>query len=44
MAPPLVFLNSDDASYVNGHNLVVDAGFTSAMTTNQVDFAGLSAD
>ena len=21
MAPPLVFLNSDDASYVSGHNL-----------------------
>jgi hypothetical protein len=29
---------------VNGHNLVVDAGFTSAMTTNQVDFAGLGAE
>jgi NAD(P)-dependent dehydrogenase (short-subunit alcohol dehydrogenase family) len=44
MAPPLVFLNSDDASYVNGHNLLVDAGFTAAMTTNQVDFAGLRAE
>jgi NAD(P)-dependent dehydrogenase (short-subunit alcohol dehydrogenase family) len=44
MAPPLVFLNSDDASYVNGHNLLVDAGFSAAMTTGQVDFAGLSTD
>jgi len=44
MAPPLVFLNSDDASYVSGHNLIVDAGFTAAMTTNQVDFSGLSTD
>jgi len=44
MAPPLVFLNSDDASYVSGHNLIVDAGFTAAMTTNQVDFAGLPTD
>jgi NAD(P)-dependent dehydrogenase (short-subunit alcohol dehydrogenase family) len=43
MAPPLVFLNSDEASYVSGHNLVVDAGFTAAMTTNQVDFATLPA-
>ncbi len=43
MAPPLVFLNSDEASYVSGHNLIVDAGFTAAMTTNQVDFATLPA-
>jgi NAD(P)-dependent dehydrogenase (short-subunit alcohol dehydrogenase family) len=41
MAPPLVFLNSDEASYVNGHNLLVDAGFTAAMTTGQVDFSTL---
>jgi NAD(P)-dependent dehydrogenase (short-subunit alcohol dehydrogenase family) len=43
MAPPLVFLNSDEASYVNGHNLLVDAGFTAAMTTGQVDFSSLPA-
>ena len=41
MAPPLVFLNSDEASYVNGHNLLVDAGFTAAMSTGQVDFSTL---
>lgn len=41
MAPPLVFLNSDEASYVNGHNLLVDAGFTAAMTTGQVDLTTL---
>jgi NAD(P)-dependent dehydrogenase (short-subunit alcohol dehydrogenase family) len=41
MAPPLVFLNSDEASYVSGHNLLVDAGFTAAMTTGQVDLASL---
>jgi NAD(P)-dependent dehydrogenase (short-subunit alcohol dehydrogenase family) len=44
MAPPLVFLNSDEASYVSGHNLLVDAAFTAAMTTGQVDFATLPTD
>jgi NAD(P)-dependent dehydrogenase (short-subunit alcohol dehydrogenase family) len=43
MAPPLVFLNSEEASYVSGHNLLVDAGFTAAMTTGQVDFTTLPA-
>ncbi len=43
MAPPLVFLNSDEASYVAGHNLVADAGFTAAMTTGQVDVSSLPA-
>jgi NAD(P)-dependent dehydrogenase (short-subunit alcohol dehydrogenase family) len=42
MAPPLIFLNSDDASYVSGHNLIVDAGFTAAMTTGQVDLTALT--
>ncbi|HEV2309438.1 MAG TPA: coniferyl-alcohol dehydrogenase [Acidimicrobiia bacterium] len=41
MAPPLVFLNSDEASYVSGVNLLADAGFSAAMTTGQVDFSSL---
>ena len=36
MAAPLVFLNSDEASYVNGHNLVVDAGLSAALATDQL--------
>ena len=43
MAPPLVFLNSDEASYVSGHNLLADAAFTAAMTTGQVDLTSLPA-
>ncbi len=42
MAPPLVFLNSREASYVNGANLICDAGFTGAMITGQVDFSALA--
>ena len=38
----LAFLGSDAAAYVNGVNMLVDAGFTAAMTTGQVDFAAIS--
>ncbi len=42
MAGPLVFLNSDEASYVSGHNLIADAGFTPALTLGAVDFSTLA--
>jgi NAD(P)-dependent dehydrogenase (short-subunit alcohol dehydrogenase family) len=42
MAGPLVFPNSDEASYVNGHNLIVDAGFTPSLSLGTVDFSGLA--
>ena len=37
----LAFLGSEAARYVNGVNLLVDSGFTAAMTTGQVDLSGL---
>jgi len=42
VATVLAFLGSEAAAYVNGVNLNVDAGFQAAMTTGQVDFAGLA--
>ena len=39
MAPAMIFLDSDEASYVNGINMIVDGGFSAAAATGQVDFA-----
>jgi NAD(P)-dependent dehydrogenase (short-subunit alcohol dehydrogenase family) len=41
IARVLAFLGTDAAGYVNGVNLNVDAGFTAAMNSGQLDFAAL---
>lgn len=40
-AAPLVFLNSDAASYINGVALPVDGGFVGGVATGQIDLAKL---
>jgi NAD(P)-dependent dehydrogenase (short-subunit alcohol dehydrogenase family) len=42
VATVMAFLGSPAAGFVNGVNLNVDAGFTAALTTGQVDLAGLA--
>lgn len=37
---PLIFLNSDAASYINGHILNVDGGFVGGVMTGQIDVQG----
>ena len=40
MAPAMLFLSHPTAaSYINGVNLIIDGGFTAAMSTGQVDMA-----
>jgi NAD(P)-dependent dehydrogenase (short-subunit alcohol dehydrogenase family) len=44
MGWPLVFLNSDAATFITGMNLIVDGGFTAGMTTGLIDLNAILAD
>jgi NAD(P)-dependent dehydrogenase (short-subunit alcohol dehydrogenase family) len=43
IADALTFLGSDAASYINGTNLLIDNGFSAAITTNQIDYSSMPA-
>src|SRR5581483_3962431 len=43
VADALAFLGSDAASYINGTNLLIDNGFSAAVTTTQIDYSSMPA-
>ncbi len=43
MGWPLVFLNSDAATFITGLNLVIDGGMLAGMTTGQIDLQAILA-
>lgn len=42
-AAPLIYLNSDAATYVNGLAVPIDGGFMAGMITGQIDMSALAA-